>query len=147
MGNWRTVNITGKVATADIDVLRKRLVESWDNYNDESDDETTCLSFDPKHPSLCGLNDWVRPTISANGNLAERDYSVEDVAETLRELVTIAPSLRLTVHCGDERESETCIATITMPNGVVTIEPPKVSTVTGVSDSTMRERLMWYLGN
>lgn len=135
MGNWRTVNITGSIDEAEVPLLRERLGYSiGTSSGDPGWEHFGPLSFNRDSPSLCGLNNWVRPVVFACGNLAERDYGVKAVAETLRELLAIAPSMRLKVHCGGDWESETCIATITVANGTVETGPPEVERVAPVSD-------------
>lgn len=136
MGNWRTVNIVGQVAEAEVAALRAALVydlDNWDNFGP--------LAFAADRPGLAGLGDWVRPRISAHGNLAERDYSVEDVAEALRRLLLVAPSLDVRVHCGGDWESEECVATVTASGGQVRVGPPLVAVVVSVGDVVM-ERLL-----
>lgn len=91
------------------------------------------LSFNRRSPSLCGLNDWPAPAVNRSGNLAERDYSVESVAECLRELVKVAPSMLLIVHCGGERESTECVATIRVGEGLVAAGKPEVAEIEPVS--------------
>src|SRR6185436_9864823 len=145
MGNWRTVFIEGMIDPADtraavnfidIGVSDDRgLVRDWDSPS----------AWDRFHPlcyaglSICGLGLWVHegvPTIRVFGNLAERDYAVEDVAETLRELVAAAPSLDVVVHCGGEHEDTQVVATITTSGGVVEVLPPQVPNlgVVGVTE-------------
>lgn len=83
--------------------------------------------------------------MNACGNLAERDYTVADVATVLAELVQLAPSLRLKVHCGDDWESTTCIATITVGGGGVAVGPAEVESVEGAGDDLVTDRFAGYL--
>ena len=101
MGNWRTVNITGTMTAADASALRARLAYTYER-GDPGMDNFGPLSFSIESPGLCGLGDWPAGQVSRCGNLAERDYSPEDVAEELRKLVHIAPSMLLKVHCGGD---------------------------------------------
>lgn len=142
MGNWRTVNVVGSVDPAEVPALRARL--TYDMHGDDWGGFGP-LSFDPATPGLCALGDWVAPQVSACGNLAERDYSVADVAEVLVELVTLAPSLRLKVHCGGARESTTCVATITVGGGAVTVGPPEVAEVAAAGEGQVMARFAGYL--
>lgn len=83
-------------------------------------------------PSLCGLGRWVPASggdINAVGNLSERNYDVDSVASTLRDLAVVAPSLRLKVHCGGSYESTECVATVTVQDQVVTVGDPEVAEV------------------
>lgn len=125
MGNWRVVEIVGAIASEDIGVAREfvNTGEDWDRFH------PLCYYG----PLVCGLGDWVYENVRAVGNLAERDYLVEDVASTLRELATLAPSTRLKAHCGGEYESFTCVATITVSDGEVTVGPPEVEIVGAAS--------------
>jgi len=142
MGNWRTVNVVGSVAPAEVPALRARL--TYDMHGDDWGGFGP-LSFDPATPGLCALGDWVRPVVSACGNLAERDYSVADVAEVLAELAQLAPSLRLKVHCGDDFESTACVATITVGGGGVAVGPPEVAEVRPAGEGQVLARFAGYL--
>ncbi len=142
MGDWRTVTMHGTVDRTEVDRLRAACV--YDTYGEDWGDFGP-LSFDPATPGLASLGDWVRPTIAAGGNLAERDYSVRDVAEHLRRLVLVAPSLALAVHCGGDYESPACVATITVADGAVTVGPPLVTEVSGATDEQAAGRLFGYL--
>lgn len=136
MGNWRTVNVSGTIAEADLGPLRERLGYSHDR-GFLSEQQFGPLSFNTDSPSLCGLNNWVRSEVSATGNLAERDYGPEDVRAELQELLTIAPSMMLTVHCGGDWESDECVATIRTGEGLAVLLPPEVEKVTGPSEGQM----------
>ena len=108
-------------------------MDSLDNFH--------CLSYDPSTPSLYGINGWVKETISAIGNLSERDYNVEDVVEQLKKLSIVAPSLNLVVHCGGEYESKECVATVILSNGNVETKEPQIDRLMEVSDSQMMGNL------
>ena len=142
MGNWMTVNITGTIARqSEVDALRARLdYEPGGGIGDYS--HFGPLSFNSTRPGLCGVGDWPALRIDRCGNLAERDYSVEDVAETLRELVHIAPSMLLKVHCGGEYESDECVATISVGEGLVVVGKPERETVDGPPDAQMFGNLL-----
>ncbi len=142
MGNWRTVTMHGTVDRDQVDQLRAAC--TYDVYGEDWGDFGP-LSFDPATPGLASLGDWVRPTIAAGGNLAERDYSVQDVAEHLGRLVAVAPSLNLVVHCGGENESSECVATIRVAAGEVKVVQPQVAEVSGVTDEQVSGRLFGYL--
>lgn len=142
MGNWRTVNIFGTISEDEVPLLQERLSYSLDS--NENVENFTPLSYEPGRPSMFGLDEWPDTYVSAKGNLAERDYTVEDVAKTLRELVTIAPSMKLNVHCGGENESKICVATIVVSNSKVTVDPPLTDIVYPVSTNEMRQRMLGY---
>ncbi len=145
MGNWRTVNMTGTIARqSEVDALREYLdygrgggIGDYEHFGP--------LSFSTTSPGLCGLGNWPALQIARYGNLAERDYSVQDVAETLRELVLIAPTMLLKVHCGADWEADECIATISVGEGIVAIGKPEKETIDGPSEEQVRENLMQNL--
>jgi hypothetical protein len=127
VGNWRTLTIVGHIDAPDAPAA-VAFVElgpdpaNWGEFH--------CLCYTGM--SLCGLGRWVPGgggRIFAVGNLAERDYGVEDVAEALRRMVAAAPSLDVKVHCGGEWEDPTCVATVTAHEGQVTVGPPEVERV------------------
>lgn len=132
--------MTGTVNADEVPVLRARLTYDGGDFGNFGP-----LSFDPTSPGLCGLGDWVRPQVAACGNLAERDFTVADVATVLTELVQLAPSLRLKAHCGDDWESTTCIATITVGGGGVAVGPPEVESVAPAGGDLVTGRLAGYL--
>lgn len=105
MGNWTTVNIQGTCSTEDVPKLKAAI--SYDQNGDY--EEFHCLSATK---GLCGLGDWSGETINRIGNLAERDYDVSDVADTLLKLAAVAPSLNVKIHVGADYEYTPCIATI-----------------------------------
>jgi len=147
MGNWRTVNVIGTMTAADAAKLREEL-----DYGDYHDDDAeryhrvwgspfAPLGFSSMRPGLAGLGEWPAERVARCGNLAERDYSVEDVAEALRALVRFAPSMLLKVHCGGEHESDECVATISVGEGLVVVGKPERATVDAPSDEQMAANL------
>lgn len=132
MGNWRTVRIIGKVAQSEVKALKEACTpnEKHENYH--------CLSIEE---GLCGLGDWVDEEMDVGGNLAERNFDVEDVASVLEELVKAAPSMSLKVHCGGDYEDTKCVATITVRDNKVEIGEPEVEFVVGASKDEMTGRL------
>jgi hypothetical protein len=142
MGNWRTVNIIGTMSAGDAAKLREVLDQGdYTAWHDKSPD-VDCLTFSSVHPGLCGLGAWPAEKMNRCGNLHERDYSVEDVAAALRVLAGLAPSMLLKVHCGGEYESETCVATISVGEGLVVVGAPERETVDGPSAVQMQENLL-----
>ncbi len=140
MGDWMTVNIIGTIDAADAPaaVAFVETGQDWDRFH--------CLSF--AVPSLCGLGRWMPEgggDINAVGNLSERNYDVSSVASTLRDLVAVAPSLRLKVHCGGEYESTDCVATVTVEDQVVTVGGPEVAKVGEGLQETASGRLFQIL--
>lgn len=120
MGDWRTVNIVGRM---DAEEAKRMIAEL------QSNDiwETPAWGF-RMHYSLCGLNQWVEPdgTINGTGNLAERDCEIDDVQAGLEYLATWYPSINLVLHAGGNYEDEACVATFIVQDGIVRKEKPQV---------------------
>lgn len=139
VGNWRTVQVTGTMSERDAVALRQylgyshRFITSGE-ARDPAWDHFGPLSFNRDQPSLCGLNDWPAARVARSGNLAERDYDVDDVGECLSELVKVAPSMLLVVHCGGDYESLDCVATIRVGEGLVAAVPPEVERIDPMGD-------------
>ena len=129
MGNWRTVHIDGTIDHEQVDAARKACLHTYH-----------ALSYG-EQPSLCGLHEWPSARINAVGNCAERDFSVEDVAEALRIVQQAAPSLRVKVHCGGDYEDKTCVATINVTDTGVSVDPPEVSEIPEISQAQIMGRL------
>lgn len=129
MGDWMTVRIVGTCNKNDLPKLK--MAVDWDGGDF---DNFHCLSH---AGGLAGLPMWAQETIDAVGNCAERDYTPQSVAETLREFAEIAPSLNVKVHCGGAHESETCVATVTLENGRITVGDPEVESVGKIAEEQM----------
>jgi hypothetical protein len=142
MGDWMTANIVGTMHADDVRALRAVLDRgpgySWPNWGEPY----ACLSFSSARPGLAGLGAWPAMTMSRCGNLAERGFTVEDVHKALEALVPLAPSMLLKVHCGGPYESEECIATISVGEGLVVTGKPEQATVNGASEDQMLTHLM-----
>jgi hypothetical protein len=137
MGNWRTVNIIGTVAKTEVDKLKEACT-----YNRADYSNFHCLSMSD---GLCGLGNWVNTIINARGNLAERNYTVNSIAQQLRQFVKVAPSLKIKVHCGGDYESEEVVATITVENGKVIVGSPEIACLMGASEDEITGRLLKQL--
>lgn len=133
MGNWRTINITGTMSGSDAAALRELLGRNGHDWPGWGEDYA-CLSFSTHYPSLCGINDWPGPTMNVTGNLAERGYTVDDVADALRACVNVAGTMLLKAHCGGDYESETCAATISVGEGLVAVGKPERDKVSPPSE-------------
>ena len=140
MGNWRSISMSGTIAAAEVEPLRARLAYSYDRP--DGFDNFGPLSFSTERPSLCGIGCWPAAQVNAAGNLAERDYSPEDVRAELERLLEIAPSMILVVHCGGDWESEQCVATIRTGEGLAVLMPPEVEKVTGPSEAQVMGNLV-----
>lgn len=116
MGNWRTVNITGKIDKAHAGLLRQYLVDA---IKAPREDERWDIYPFVISEGSCGLWDWVQPNgkINAVGNLAERDFSNDDIEKALRIIANAFPTLTLTLHSGDDYESLNCTATFYVMSG------------------------------
>ncbi len=128
MGDWMTVTVVGTIDPVDVGAACA-FVEIGRNYDDWAG-RFHCLRY--TGPSLCGLGRWIPAgggEINAVGNLSERNYGPDAVAETLTQLMAVAPSLSLKVHCGGPYEDTTCTATVTAVGGVATVGPPEVEKV------------------
>jgi hypothetical protein len=132
MGNWRRVELIGTCDASEVRALRAAIDpgRNYDNFH--------CLS---SGSGICGIGDWAGETINRVGNLAERDYGPDDVAEALRQLVKVAPSLALVCHCGDDYEADNCIATVTARNGEVAVVPPLTEKLPELDKGQMEKNL------
>ena len=120
MGNWRTVSIKGSM---DVNEAAKMIKEL-------RSDETwmlpaACFHI---HQSVCGLGVWINEngSIDRVGNLAERDFNLEDIEYGLVYLAANYPSLQITLHAGDDYEDLTCVASFVVKDGSVTRVPPQI---------------------
>lgn len=134
MGNWRTVNIKGKVNPDEARQMIKCLTDikyGWEN-------KLYCLAI---HQSLCGLNQWVKTNgeIDAIGNLSKRDYDNDDIEIALKELAKRYPSLELTLHSGDDYEGLDCTATFHVSHGKVSRCEPEIEKIEDISVEQMRK--------
>ena len=122
MGNWRTVDMKGRIAGKDVDDIRAFL------SNDRDCGDAWCFTMGH---SLCGLNQWVNNdgSIDVSANLYEREFDNDDIESALQILAVRYPSLDLTLHSGSDYESTVCSATFHVKDGVVTRCAPEVETI------------------
>jgi len=122
MGNWRTVDMTGKIERSDVADIRKFLSK------DTLCGEAWCFTIGK---SLCGLNCWVNDdgSIDVSANLYERDFDNDDIEAALKVLADRYKSLELTLHSGSDYEELECTATFHINNGIVTRCLPEVGTI------------------
>lgn len=127
MGNWRTVHLQGSVSVDDHPALVKYLHEGYESP------EWGCLHSG----GLFGLQNWARMNAEdegkrvkfwSYGNLGERDFTPEDVAEAVRRIKDqVAPSLIVRIDCGGDYEDLDCVATVLVgEDGTVAVLPPMV---------------------
>lgn len=138
MGNWRTVNITGSIDPSEVAELVDYL--TWDQRSDPHRLGPLTIS-----PAIFTLDTWPAPEVNAHGNLFERDYTPQDVADQLHTLTGVAPSMDLVVHCGGEHEDLTCVATITVKAGRVKLWPPQVKTVQAMTKDEIVAAALQFL--
>lgn len=132
MGNWRRVQIVGTCAAADVQKLREALKPGHDYENFH------CLV----NGGMAGLPNWAAEKINAVGNLAERGFTPQSVAEQLLKLLAIAPSLDVKVHCGGDYEADTCINTVVANAApIVAVLEPEVATIPEVSAEQMTKNI------
>jgi hypothetical protein len=137
MGNWTTVHISGTCNKEDLPAL-KEAVNTGDDWS-----KFHCLC---NTGGLCGLGDWANESISALGNLAERDYGVEDIAEQLEKLVKEAPSLKVKIHVGGDYESLKCAATVICEDGKVSIDEPEIKELPSIPQGQIQANLLKAMG-
>lgn len=126
MGNWRTVRIVGTCDEADLPALY-RATDPGSRF-----EKLHSLS---RSSGVFGLQDWPGTEMDVVGNLAERDYGVEQVARHLGNLAQAAPYLRVKVHCGGDFQERACVATVSCAGGVVSIDPPEIPDVGEMSET------------
>lgn len=139
MGNWRTVNMTGRMKSDEAKAVIKEL-----SSGDIWDSPAACFEMTR---SLAGLNQWVKEDgeINAVGNLAERDFDNDDIERGLSYLASVYPSLELTLHSGSNWESLTCSATFRVKDGRVEHCAPEVDTLQEISPDLITGRMMKFL--
>jgi len=139
MGNWRTVDMKGRMNKAEACELCRELSGDirWES-------PAACLSMGN---SLCGLNKWVDEygIIDAVGNLAERDYDNDDIEKALTYIAEKYQSLELVLHSGSDWESLACSATFRVNNGAVERGEPEVDMIREISQNLVAERLIKHL--
>lgn len=135
MGNWRRVQIIGSCALEDVNALAKALDpgKNYENFH--------CLV----NGGIAGLPLWASENIDAIGNLAERDYSANDVAEQLESLAKAAPSLAVKVHCGGDYEVPNCVATVTLCSGKATVGDAEIEMIPECPQGQMESNFLLQL--
>lgn len=135
MGNWTRVQLTGTCDQSEVPTLRAAL-DPGKNY--ENFHPLVC-------GGVCGLPNWAAESINATGNLAERDYGVSDVERTLSELAIKCPSLAVKAHVGGDNESDECVGTVTLANGIATAGPAEIDSIPEINQADMRNNLLRQL--
>ncbi len=136
MGNWRRVQIVGTCDRADVPKLREALEPGVDYQNFH------CLCCG----GIAGLPNWASETINAVGNLGERDYTPQSVADQLLKLLAVAPSLNVKVHCGNDYEADDCIKTVIAKTApVVAVVDPEITIIPETPTGQMQRNMMQQL--
>ena len=93
-----------------------------------------------------GLNNWAAVHINKIGNLAERDYSIDDIRECLDKIALYVPSLDVRIHCGADWEEDACIGTlIKEPLKPAYLTEPEVSIIPGITEEQYISVIRQYL--
>lgn len=79
--------------------------------------------------------------ISVTGNLAERDFTFEDVAETLRKIGEFCPNADIKVHVGGDYESLDCVKTVYLKDGEVLVIDPERPTLAPINQNQVAGNL------
>jgi hypothetical protein len=77
--------------------------------------------------------------INFTGNLGERGYGPESVAEELERIAAVCPSLKVKVHCGGDYETLDCVATVSLESGKAKVGDPEVQTIGPIPDGQMMQ--------
>lgn len=136
MGNWTTVNIEGTCPYNELSNL-KEFVNSYaytDNFQ-----KFHCLC---NTKGLSGIGDWAKENIQAVGNLAERDYGAEDVAQELTKIGELCPNADIKIHIGGDYESLDCVNTVHLQKGKVEINPPDKKKLSEISGDQFKKNLL-----
>lgn len=145
MGNWRTVTIVGTCPEDEVDALYAACDYGafGSRFSDRDYEKFHCLSMSN---GLFGLGAWVKEHIDSSGNLAERDYTPEDVRDQLEKLAKVAPGLRVKVHCGGDWEDPVCITTVTLDENGARMGEPEIERIRGASETEALGRMFQQLG-
>lgn len=145
MGNWRTVNIVGKIGKKECKEAINFLTVDF-NYNSKASDELDIFYLQFSE-SLCGLGNWVKNdgTINAVGNLWERGCSIDALEDELIKLSNKFKTLEIKLHAGDDWEDLKCVATFNVKDGVVIKLPPEIDRLKEISNEEMAFNLLKQL--
>lgn len=91
--------------------------------------------------NLQGLGKWVKREINAVGQLNSKGADIEEIVESLKDILFVCPSINLIVHVGDESGTTNCVQTILVKNGEITIYPPKVEKFNWLEPEEITKRL------
>lgn len=148
MGNWRTVQVEGKVNPEEAKQMIQSLTPNWDSETWIQSEDNNRLYFLLHGDGICALGRWVYPNgeIKGQGNVYERNCEIEDLKNELTYLAEKFPSLDMKLHAGADYEDEACVATFIVYNGKVAQVEPMIDKVSGVTPEQMRVNLLKQLG-
>jgi hypothetical protein len=149
MGNWRTVNMEGRVSREQAADMIKYLTIDHSDFTDEEWDALNDfpIEYFQMHRSLCGINQWVGEdgAINKKGNLSAKSPSEDDVLRELQHLAQKYDTLEMLLHMGGNYESEECVSSFIAKGGRVEQVKPLVDTVECVSQEEANARILKFL--
>lgn len=140
MGDWRTVNIKGRISKDEVNAARDFLKS---NYWRE--DGVYYLQFSE---GLCSIGEWIREDgiIDVIGNVYERDCENEDLLAELTVLAEKFPTLDIILHSGSNWESLTCSASFVVKDGKCEQKEPMIPEIHAIPSAQMYMNLAKSLG-
>lgn len=132
MGNWTTVNIKGTITPEHVQAVRKHFAKDF------MDDGWGCLH----NGGICGLPNLGTEVIDATGNLGERDYDAESVAEECNKVLAFAPSFDVIVHVGGDYESLDVVATVKKVDGKYQVISPEAKKIEPMNAEAMQANFL-----
>jgi hypothetical protein len=137
MGNWHRAWITGTCAEAEVEPLRDAI--NCDYRNEDSlGDKFGALAFTG---GLAGVGMWPAKVINAVGNTGERNMGAASIARHLEKLVKVAPSLKVKVHVGGDRETSVCVATVHCEGEKISVQGPEIPELPEISETQLAGNL------
>jgi hypothetical protein len=116
----------------------RKAITSFDINDPQTFENFHCLC----NGGMAGLPMWAMENISVVGNLAERGYGEESVAETLEDIAKTVPDLAVKVHLGGDYETSECVATIALENGKASVGPPEREKIPDTPEAQMTGHLV-----
>lgn len=147
MGNWIIVNMEGNVSKEEVNELIKYLKVDKSTYSSLAEEELGVYYLQVSS-GICGLGEWINEdgSISAIGNVYERDCEPEDLFNEVKALCGKFKSLDLTIHVGGDYESISCVATIVGNSERVEKLPPQIAELGEISSDSMKDNFLKALG-
>lgn len=143
MGNWRTVELKGKMSNQDDvkGIIEYLTVDRKDYESKASEDGIFYLQFGS---GICGINQWVGSNgeIDVCGNVYERDCEVDDLERELNRIAACYPSLDMVLHVGGDYEDTNCVASFIVRDGLVQKVEPLINELSGINSGYMKQNFM-----